>query len=190
MENMDENSEKKPKKLRKKQQIFVNEYVKCWNASEAARKAGYSVRSAGSIGHELLKKPEIDAEIRRKLEESAMSADEVLQRLGKQARGSHESWIKVGDDGKIYFDFSSKEARQNLDLIKKIKTRRTITRGEEEETETEWVEVELYDSQRALELIGKHHKIFTENVDLTTKGEQIKVVEVIKHNGSEDVLQN
>lgn len=45
--------------LTEKQIRFCEEYVVDLNASKAAERAGYSVRSAYSIAHELLKKPEI-----------------------------------------------------------------------------------------------------------------------------------
>ena len=43
--------------LTDKQRAFVSQYLICWNASEAARRAGYSVKSAYSIGSENLTKP-------------------------------------------------------------------------------------------------------------------------------------
>ena len=42
-----------------KQQIFILEYLKDFNATQAAIRAGYSSRTAYSIGNELLRKPEI-----------------------------------------------------------------------------------------------------------------------------------
>lgn len=45
--------------LTEKQQAFVVEYLKCFNATVAAKKAGYSQKTAYSIGSELLNKPEI-----------------------------------------------------------------------------------------------------------------------------------
>jgi len=73
--------------MTRKQQIFIDEYLKCWNAAEAARRAGYSVKTAYSIGHELLNKPEVEAAIQARLEEVHMGADETLQRLADMARG-------------------------------------------------------------------------------------------------------
>src|SRR5262245_27064566 len=46
-------------KLSPREAKFVVEFCNHGNASEAARKAGYSERSAGQIGHETLKKHEI-----------------------------------------------------------------------------------------------------------------------------------
>lgn len=51
-------------KLTPKQERFVNEYLKDLNATQAAIRAGYSPKTAGSIGHELLKKPEIAAHVK------------------------------------------------------------------------------------------------------------------------------
>ena len=47
------------KKLKPKQQRFVDEYLIDLNATQAAIRTGYSEKTAGQIGHELLKKPEI-----------------------------------------------------------------------------------------------------------------------------------
>ncbi len=54
-------AEKKAKKLKltKKQAKFCQEYLHTGNATESARRAGYSVKTAYSIGAENLKKPEI-----------------------------------------------------------------------------------------------------------------------------------
>ena len=161
-----------------KQRLFVENYLQSWNASDAARRAGYSPKTAYIIGFENLRKPKIKAFIDKRLDESAMSASEVLKRLGDQARASLLPFIDITKDGFVYFDFSHPDAKNYMHLIKKIKSkraRRLTGRGEDAEIwEDEWVEVELYDAQGALALLAKHHKLLTENVDLTTGGEKIK----------------
>jgi len=52
--------------LNPKQQAFVNEYLVDLNASQAAARAGYSAKTAGQIGYELLKKPEIQEAIQQR----------------------------------------------------------------------------------------------------------------------------
>jgi phage terminase small subunit len=52
--------------LRAKQELFVQEYLKDLNATQAAIRAGYSEKTAYSIGQENLKKPEIAAEIEKR----------------------------------------------------------------------------------------------------------------------------
>ena len=113
-----------------------------------------------------LAKTNIRARIAEVLKNKAMGRDEVLARLGDMARASHQPYIRVDDDGFVYFDFSHPYAKSNLHLIKKIKTkreRRLDGHGEDaQEWEGEWVEVELHDPQRALELIGKYYRMFAD----------------------------
>ncbi len=45
--------------LTDKQRIFCHEYVIDWNATRAAKVAGYSEKTAGEMGYENLKKPQI-----------------------------------------------------------------------------------------------------------------------------------
>ena len=68
-----------------KQQRFVLEYLKDRNATQAAIRTGYSERTAGSYGHDLLKNPEVSAVILKKTEELAekqeISIEWVLKKL-------------------------------------------------------------------------------------------------------------
>jgi phage terminase small subunit len=70
--------------LTKKQRVFIEEYLQCWNAAEAARRAGYSERTARNQASRLLAKANIQEEVQKRISDKAMSADEVLQRLVKQ----------------------------------------------------------------------------------------------------------
>jgi len=45
--------------LTAKQKVFVAEYLVDLNATQAAVRAGYSEKTAYSVGHENLKKPEV-----------------------------------------------------------------------------------------------------------------------------------
>ncbi|MEW4371784.1 terminase small subunit [Paenibacillus kandeliae] len=69
--------------LNDKQQRFVEEYMVDLNATQAAIRAGYSLTTAGSIGHEHLRKPEIAAAIEVEMKERSkrlnITADMVLQ---------------------------------------------------------------------------------------------------------------
>ncbi|WP_337378658.1 terminase small subunit [Mitsuokella jalaludinii] len=78
-------------KLTEKQRRFVDYYVETGNASEAARRAGYSEKTAGWIGQENLQKPTIKAAVDARLRElegkRIAKADEVLQFLTSILRG-------------------------------------------------------------------------------------------------------
>lgn len=78
-------------KLTEKQRRFVDYYVETGNASEAARRAGYSEKTAGWIGQENLQKPTIKAAIDARLKDledkRIAKADEVLEFLTSTLRG-------------------------------------------------------------------------------------------------------
>ena len=74
--------------LTPKQKAFADYYIECGNAAEAARKAGYSLRTADAIGRENLRKPTVSAYIseRQKQIDDCRIADaaEILQYLTDQ----------------------------------------------------------------------------------------------------------
>lgn len=171
--------------LTDKQRRFIDEYFVDFNATGAAIRAGYSERSAYSIGWENLRKPEIQEAIARRFAESHMTGEEALMRLAAQARGSLEDLLWFDEDaegnpiGDPVLDLAAAKQARKLGVLKKYKQRRrsgTSQNGGEWQEET--IEVELYDAQRALELIGRHHKLFTDNIDITSGGKPINIIEV------------
>lgn len=78
-------------KLTPKQKAFADEYLKCGNATEAARKAGYSERTARVIGQENLLKPAISvyiSERQKQIEDSRIAdAAEIMQYFTSVMRG-------------------------------------------------------------------------------------------------------
>ena len=77
--------------LTQKQKRFCEEYIKTTNASAAAVAAGYSKKTAGAIGAENLKKPQIADYIKKRLDEqdAALVADsnEILKFYTAVMRG-------------------------------------------------------------------------------------------------------
>ena len=92
-----------------KKQRFINEYLVDFNATQAAIRAGYSKKTAYSIGHENLRKPEVVSAIAAKKAEKTkkldLTAEMVLQGLLDEAmdhsEGSTQSarvqaWTQLG----------------------------------------------------------------------------------------------
>lgn len=154
---------KKKRELTNKERLFVEHYLICWNASEAARRAGYSEKSAYQSGCANMKKPNVSRAIEARISETAMSADEVLLRLAEHARGDMGDFLNIGESGDFKIDLEKAKKKGKLRLISKAKT---ITRlvGEDKTPETT-IEIDLYDAQSALSLLGKHHKLFTEKIE-------------------------
>ena len=133
--------------LSAKRRAFVEEYLRCWNATEAAKRAGYAERSAQVQGSRLLSDDMVAGYVKQRLAELAMSADEVLIRLGQQARAEYAPYITRS--GQV--DLEQMIADGKAHLIKGTKWDRDGN-----------LIVEFYDAQAALALIGRHHALFTD----------------------------
>lgn len=140
------------KKLNDQQEMFVSNYLRTFNATRAAIEAGYSEASAYSQGHRLLKNAEISSRVRARLQQAAMSTDEILYHLAEIARGD------MGDllDSSGNVDMEKAREYHRTGLIKKISQRTFTTEASDS---VEW-EIEPYDRIKALELLGKHQGLF------------------------------
>lgn len=72
----------KKKKFTPRQDKFMDEYIMKGNAAEAARNAGYSVKTADRIGHKLLRKVEIAEEIARRraeLRKTSITPERIIR---------------------------------------------------------------------------------------------------------------
>ncbi len=163
-----------PDGLTDKQRAFVEHYLTCWNATEAARQAGY--KTARQTGSENLSKPVIRALIHRRLSQMAMAADEVLARLSAMAGADMSDFLVPSGKG-LKLDLKAARAAGRLHLVKKYnKTKQGLS-------------IELYDAQAALVQLGKHHGLFAERIKLETW--QSEIVELLKSGriSAEEVIQ-
>jgi phage terminase small subunit len=149
-------------KLTYKQRLFVYAYLgeADGNASEAARIAGYG--QPHSAGPRLLADERIRSLISRRVDQAAMSADEVLARLSEFASADIGDYVDEQADGTIKIDLDKARKANRTRVIKKIKvTKRTYTtkQGTEEEQTTE---LELHSPLVALDKLAQHHGLYRE----------------------------
>ena len=89
---MEDEKVKEYDKLTEKQKRFIDYYIETANATESAKRAGYSEKTAKNIGAENLTK--LNFFIQKKLEEKESqriaSQDEVLQYLTRVMRGEEK----------------------------------------------------------------------------------------------------
>ena len=144
--------------MTKKQKRFVEEYLIDLNATQAAIRAGYSSDTAGSIGAENLKKPEIKSRIDKAMAErsrrTGINQDRVLQELARIGFAKITDVVDP-DTAKIRPDASD----DDLACIQSIKIK-----PNEFGTERE---VKLYDKKSALVDLGKHLGLFKDKMELT-----------------------
>lgn len=95
-------------RLNPKQKRFCEEYIVDLNATQAAIRAGYSEKTAGSQAHDLLKKPEIQTYIAKLQEKRSLrtqiTADRVLEELAAIAFSNVTDAVKADKDGLVITD--------------------------------------------------------------------------------------
>ncbi|AGI32729.1 TPA: terminase small subunit [Mannheimia haemolytica] len=133
-------------KLTDKQKRFVEEYLIDLNATQAAIRAGYSEKTAYSIGEENLRKPEIRSAIQeaqnKRSERTQITQDDVLNGLLEVIAMSTgkkivtETDVAKNDNGELV----------GFDIAK--------------------TKFEPAAANKALELLGKHLGMFKDKVDL------------------------
>lgn len=123
---------------------FINEYLQTWNATEAyARAYPRATReTARRNGHRLLTNADIRQELKRRISERALSADEALIRLAEQARNVGASYIRA--DGSINLAGMIADGRAHL--IHRVRRGRY------------GLEYEFHDAQAALIHIDKRYR--------------------------------
>jgi phage terminase small subunit len=136
--------------LSKKRRVFVEEYLQCWNATEAARRAKY--KHPNKQGPYLVKLGIIAEEITRRLKEKTMSADEVLSRLAEQARSEQTKYLV--SNGNIDLERLIADGKAHL-----VKGTRWDGKGN--------LTIEFHDAQAALVHLGRHYKLFTDQMEHT-----------------------
>ena len=86
-----------------RQHRFVEEYLVDLNATQAARRAGYSAKSAAGRGSRLLRNPAVAAAIEKAQDQRAartqVSADRVVTELAKVAFGDPRRLFSWGPAG-------------------------------------------------------------------------------------------
>lgn len=157
-------------KLTDKQQTFIYEYLKCWNATESARRAGYKGTDVtlASVGYENLRKPQIATAVQVAMTANAMSAAEALNRLADMARGSMSDFL---DENRETLDLTKADRADKLHLIKKFTHTKT--------GKSENISIELYDAQSAILSIIKELRLDagqpTETVELNINDAKLKL---------------
>lgn len=159
--------------LSPKQARFVEEYLIDLNATQAAIRAGYSEKTAGSIGSENLQKPEIElaiAEARAKLsQKTGITAEKVLAELALLGFANMQDYMRSSTEGDPYLDFSGLTREQAAALAEVTVEDFKDGRGEDAR-DVRRVKFKLTDKRAALVDIGKHLGMFKERVEHSGPG--------------------
>ena len=147
-------------KLTEKQQRFVDEYLIDLNATQAAIRAGYSVKTANEQGARLLANVSVQQKIAQKMADrskrTGVNQDRVVLELARIA------FVKITDIIGSEGEIKSTATDDDLACIESVKYK-----GSESETSSSVErEVKISSKLKALELLGKHLGMWNDELDV------------------------
>jgi phage terminase small subunit len=154
------------KKLTPKQEQFCLEYIIDFNATQAAIRAGYSKKTAYSIGQQNLKKLEIMQYLAvlkdERQERARKSADEVLEEIENVGFSRVNNTVEWNESGIAFIKNSDEIEDKDAAAIESIQvTEKYAGKGEDMHPILQ-TKVKLHPKIPALTLLAKHHNLIKE----------------------------
>jgi phage terminase small subunit len=141
-------------KLNDKERRFAEEYIIDLDRSRALQAAGYSAENYSSYAYELLQRPQIAEYIQylkaEQLKRTTITADRVLNELARMAFLDPSKIVSIDEGGRVVLTPTGMLSEDDRRCISEIS-----------ETK-DGIRVKMTDKKGALELLGKHLKIFTD----------------------------
>ena len=150
-------------KFTKKRAAFCLEYIVDFNGAAAARRAGYSAKTANRAATVLLSNADIQAQIRRlmaaRTERVEVTADRVVDELAAIGFANVLDYIRVDGEGSVAVDLSA-TTRAQAAAIKDVSSE-TLMQGQGDDARPILKSnLKLTDKIPALTLLGKHVGLF------------------------------
>lgn len=151
------------KKPDSKRQRFVEEYLIDLNATKAAKRSGYSKKTAYSQGQRLLKNVEIQKAIaREQAKRSArleITADMWLRELWIIGHSNIQNYINIDEGGLIIaktFEEMPSDTSRALEAIEENRTIKESADGKDSNVLNSKIKFKMHSKTAALDMIGKH----------------------------------
>lgn len=156
-------------KAKQRRTRFIKEFLKDRNASRAAVAAGFSEKGSGVRGHRLLQEPEIreaiDREEAKYHADLSVSVDRVRRELARLAFFDPRSFFSADGSLKPLSQLTDDEAAviAGLDL-----TELFAGNGDQRNNIGVMKKLKLANKLDALEQLGRHLKMFTDKIEVST----------------------
>ena len=166
-------------KLTAKQKLFCNEYLIDLNATQAAIRANYSVKTAIEQASRLLTKVNVQEYIQQRMKDreirTEITQDKVLKELANIGFSNGSDFAKVVEKSymkEIYNDAKEKIGEEEV-FYTTVVTALTDSIDKSKlaaiagiRSTKDGIEVKTNDKVKALELIGKHLGMFKDQIEL------------------------
>lgn len=186
--------------LTDKQRLFVMEYLRDFNATRAAMAVGYSKKTAHVIGWENLRKPNIQAEIKRQkdavIDDLGIGVQRVIAEYMKIAFADISEYVEFGqqdvpmftEDGAPLLDPKTGEQMTYKRNFVAIKDSGEVdgTLINEVKQGKDGVSIKLHDKMKALEKLEKYVGFMTEEQRLKVEKLKVEIREIENKGGEND----
>lgn len=158
--------------LTPKQERFVAEYLIDLNATQAAIRAGYSVKTAPEQASRLLMNVKVAEAVQMAMkareQRTEITQDRVLKELAKLGFANMQDYMSVTQEGEPFADLSKLTRDQAAAITEFTVEDFTEGRGDDAR-DVRRVKFKLADKRAALVDIGKHLGMFKDKLELTGK---------------------
>ncbi len=165
------------KKLTAKEAKFIDEYLKCLNASKAAIKAGYKAKNAGSIGWQKLQKTTIQDALQIARQElsakSGIKPEMVIKAFADIAFSDIADCYDENGYLKPIHEIPA-AARQSIAGVEVDQLYEGF--GENRENTGQTKKVKRWDKVKALDSLAKHFGLYNADTSQKPKGIRFEIV--------------
>jgi phage terminase small subunit len=159
---------------------FAREYVIDLNGEQAAIRAGYAPKSAKVTASRLLTKATVKAIIAELAKQQAdkldLKAEKVLRELSLIGFSNMMDYLKTNAEGDAFIDLSAL-TRDQAAAIQEITVEETVEGKGNDRREVTRTKLKLADKREALELLGRHLRLFDQEAQAGA-GVQVILVDI------------
>lgn len=157
--------EKENRPLTPKEKKFVEKYLLHLNASKAAEESGYSKKTCGQIGYQLLQRSSIQRAIQEAMERRAkrteITADKVLKELARIAFSDISDYVTF-EDGAVIIRDSSELTEDQTRCIAEVSD--STYKDERKRS------FKLHDKVKAIDMALRHLGLYLDKSEVKLQG--------------------
>lgn len=166
LKNRAKKKPKKPRKLTEKEKSFTREYIIDKNGAGAAMRAGYSSRVAKQQACTMLQRDivrnEVDRLLRAQAARTEINGDRVIKEIAKLAFSNIRPLFN--SDG-VLKDISTLDDNVSASVSSVESLEEYDGHGNQRVLVGNTKKVKMWDKPKALEMLGRHLKLFTDIVE-------------------------